>query len=67
LKCIVNIGIHHKDDMQVDVSLGRETAYCLIINVTERRVVLGKNSIDTQECSSYTPTAKKQCLINQFN
>ena len=29
LQCIINIGIHHKDDMQTDVSQGRETAYCL--------------------------------------
>ena len=28
---------------------------------------VGQNSIDTQDRSSYTPTVKKQCVINQFN
>jgi hypothetical protein len=31
---------------------------------TPRRVFGGQNHLDTQNPSSYTPTVKKQCLIN---
>jgi hypothetical protein len=33
LQCIINIGIHHKDDMQVNVSQGRETGASILDNV----------------------------------